>query len=159
MALIYYNIDPSEGGSWGGTFTVDSTANKVKDSNGKPTEFTITSPSLTFTPASTYHQFAGYTSSDANSKYVTWRSVDISGQPAGAPNYLNVYPTTGYSFDIWSGDLYDAITSGEGATWSFLENHPNGRTYDLSTTKTTLIYDYANRTAIKWGRGGTITFS
>ena len=152
MATISYTINPSEGGSWGGTFTVDSTTNKVKDSN--PTQFTINSPSLTFTPTSTYHQFAEYPSSDANSKYVTWRSVDISGQPPGAPNYLNVYPTTGYSFDIWSGDLYDAIvTSGGGVTWDLLG------TYNLSTTKTTLIYDYASRTAIKWGRGGTITFS
>ena len=152
MATANINFrDNSNNNLFSAQFIVTTPDNSVKTE--LPTNFSTT-PS--FAPA----QFAMFNSTDSNSKYVTWRSVDISGQPAGAPNYLNVYPTTGLSLDIWSGDLYDAIvTSGGGVTWSFLDNDPEGRIYNLSTTKTTLIYDYANRTAIKWGRGGTITFS
>lgn len=144
MAIVNYTINTSTGDDWAGTFVVTTTTNSVQTE--LPTS--ITSTAQNFTPA----QFAGYGGS--GTEYVTWRSVDISGQVSGPPNYLNVYPTTGYSLDIWSGSFYTAVVTNS-STWDNL----NGQTYNLSTTKNTLLYDYTNLRVIYYGVGGTISFT
>ena len=135
--------DNSNNNLFSAQFIVTTPDNSVKTE--LPTNFSTT-PS--FAPA----QFAMFNSTDSNSKYVTWRSVDISGQPAGAPNYLNVYPTTGLSLDIWSSAFYSAIDSN--TTW----NNLHSQTYSLSPTKSTVFYNYSTRTAIHHQKGGNIYF-
>lgn len=144
MATVNYTINTSTGDDWAGTFELAATTGTVEST--LPTS--ITSTAQNFTPA----QFAGYGGS--GTEYVTWRSVDISGQAGGAPNYANVYPTTGISLDIWSADLYTAIVTNS-TTWDNL----NGQTYNLSSTKNTLLYDYSNLRVIYYGIGGTISFN
>ena len=139
MATVNYTVTASQGDTWSGSFTVTNTSNAVNTE--LPTA--ANSPNQNFTPS----QFANL------GTYVTWRSVDISGQTPGPPNFLDVYPTTGYSFDIWSADLITAINANN--TWSFLI----GKTYNLDATKNTLIYNYNQGDAVYFARGGTISFS
>lgn len=144
MATINYTINTSTGNDWSGTMVVTTTTSQVQ--NELPTS--ITSPDLNFTPA----QFAAL--GPVGEEYVTWRSVDISGQPSSPPNYANIYPTTGISLDVWSPDLYTAIVTNSN-TWDNL----NGQTFNLSTTKNTLLYDYSNIRVVYYGSGGTISFA
>lgn len=145
MATVNINFrDNSNNSLFFAQFTVTTPTNQIKTE--LPTNFAA---STSFDPA----QFEMFNSTDSNSKYVTWRSVDISDQLAGAPNYLNVYPTTGLSLDIWSSAFYSAIDSN--TTWNGL----NGQTYSLSPTKSTVFYNYNTRTAIHHQKGGNITFT
>lgn len=146
MATVNINFrDNSNNSLFSAQFTVTNPINQVKIE--LPTNFLA---STSFTPA----QFQWFYSTDPNSRYVTWRSVNIFNQPAGPPNYLNVYPTTGLSLDIWSSAFYNAIAQNN-YDWNDL----NGQTYSLSPTKSTVFYNYSTRTAIHHQKGGNITFS
>lgn len=138
MALVSYQVSGGfAGAGWSGSFTVTNLANPIKTE--LPTS--ISSPNVTFTPT----QFALF------GDYVTWRSVDISGQPPGPPNFLNIYPRNGYSFDIWSPTLISAINAN--ATWQSL----NGGTFILMQ-KNTVIYNYDIPDAPHYSFSGEIQF-
>jgi hypothetical protein len=137
MATVNYSISTVSGLSWTGTFEVANFTDIV--SSTVPSSFTANSGAVSFTPA----QVVSYTS-PTNDAYVTWRSSSIGGQ----------YPTTGWSFDIWSLNLYNAIASS--ATWTTLKTTA---TYTLNSNKNTLVYNYDDFYAPFYGSGGTITFT
>jgi len=140
MATVSFSIiNPDEGSSWSGSFTVTSPSNAISIEN--PTS--VNSTLLNFNVA----QFAYF------DEYATWRSINISSQPSGPPSFLNIYPTSGYSLDIWCPSLITNIVSGR--SWNFL----NGKTYNLNPSKNTLIYNYTNTNAVYWAKNGTITFT
>jgi hypothetical protein len=144
MANVLFSINYNNGLDWTGTFSVSDLGNPI--SSALPLD--IISTDVTFSPLDFGYQSNGTVS------YVTWRSVNISGNTPGPPSYLNIYPTTGYSFDIWSHDLYLDIQVNL-ITWNdILEN-----TYSLNPSKNTLVYDYDQLRPIYFGNGGTITFS
>ena len=129
MAIVNYTVTPAVGQSWSGTFVVSSFSNIVK--NDLPT---VTAPNgFSFSTAS-FGEFG---------PYVTWRTY-TGGQ----------YPTTGYSFDIWSTNLTLDIVSN--STWN---NLITTSTYNLTTDKNTLIYNYDAPQAPFYGSGGTIIFT
>ena len=134
MATVNYSISTSSGNSWSGAFTVSSTASTVTSTI--PTN--LTAGAFSFVPL----QFGKY---PAVNSYVTWRTPSIAGQ----------YPGSGYSFDVWSSTLYTAINGG--ATWANLQSTG---TYNLDSTKYTLIYNYDAPCTVQnyYGIGGTITF-
>lgn len=139
MALVSYQITNGiAGDAWSGSFTVTNPANPIKTE--LPTS--ISSPNVTFTPT----QFALF------GDYVTWRSVDISGQPPGPPNFLNIYPRTGYSFDIWSPTLVTSINAN--ATWQSL----NLGIFSL-IVKNTVIYNYDIPDALHYTVAGILEFT
>ena len=137
MATVNYSVSTASGLSWTGTFEVTNFTDIV--SSTVPSSFTANAGEVTFTPA----QVVTY-GSPSNDSYVTWRSVSIGGQ----------YPTTGWSFDVWSLSLSNAINGG--ATWSNLQSTS---TYNLNSNKNTLVYNYSGPYAPFYGSGGTITFS
>ena len=142
MATVSYTVTAGTNGpgiSWTGAFLVDTPANQV--SAELPTSIT-NSEGAAFTPA----QFESYGNSGI--EYVTWRSIDISGQTPGPPAYANIYPQGGQSFDIWSTSLYNYI-AGAG-TWNGLD----GQEYALSGTKNTVLYDYGIPYAVAYCTGG-----
>ena len=141
MATVNYTISTNVGNDWTGAFEVTTATNAINAE--LPTNLT-SSLGSNFVPA----QFASY-----DSNYITWRSVDISGQSSGPPNFLNIYPSSGYSLDIWSTDLRTFVDSG--GTWSGL----NAASYNLLTAKNTVHYDYATPNAEAFGSGGTISFT
>jgi len=144
MADVQFSVNYSSGGNWSGTFSVEDLNTQITST----LPLSLTSDNITFSPLDFGHQSTGTTS------YVTWRSVNISGNTPGPPSYLNIYPTTGYSFDIWSHDLYVDIESNS-ITWNTIK----GNTYNLNNSKNTLVYDYDGLRPIYFGTGGTIVFS
>ena len=139
MATVNYTITGSSAENWSGSFTVSNAANPIKtqlptSSNSAKRNFNV-------------QQFATF------NEYITWRSVNISAQPSGPPDFLDIYPRTGYSFDIWSPTLITDVNANR--TWSYL----NGKSYNLNVNKNTLIYDYANMNAVYYARGGSIAFT
>lgn len=143
-STINYTINTTNGFDWTGSFAIAD--NSLTISASLPTDLT-SSLGSNFVPA----QFAAYGGS--GTEYITWRSVDISGLSSGPPAFLNIYPSSGYSLDIWSADLWTYVTGG--GTWTGL----NGASYNLSTTKNTIHYDYASPNAEAFGSGGTISFT
>jgi len=141
MATVNYRINTTNGDVWTGSFAVTTENNSIRSE--LPTNL-VSSLGSNFAPA----QFSDYASN-----YITWRSVDISGQASGPPNFLNIYPTTGYSLDIWSSELRTFVDAG--GTWAGL----NGNDYVLLTAKNTVHYDYATPVAEAFGSGGTISFT
>jgi len=139
MATVTYNIVANEGNSWIGSFIVATPSNTI--ATQLPTS--ANSPLLNFNVA----QFASF------DEYCTWRSVNISSQPSGPPNFLNIYPTSGYSIDIWCPSLITDINSNR--SWNFL----NGKSYSLNPNKNTLIYNYDITNAVYYARGGNISFT
>jgi len=138
MAIVNYTVTGTSKDSWSGSITVASYSNQV--TSDIPSFITIVSPlSFSFSPV----QLQSYPSPSDSAYYVTWRNNSFPTQ----------YPNTGYSFDVWSKPLYDAIVGG--ATWSTLV----GSTYTLNSNKHTLIYNYDAPGAVVWGNGGSITFS
>jgi len=140
MATVSFSIvNPNEGSSWSGSFTVTNPTGSI--SYTRPVSASVSSTNFIV------NQF------DIFDEYVTWRSVDISGQTPGPPNFLNVYPTSGYSIDIWSPSLIiDIVTN---RNWNYL----NGRSYPLNPDKNTLIYNYDSVNPIYYSRGGNISFT
>jgi hypothetical protein len=140
MATVSFSItNTDEGSNWSGSFTVTTPSSPI--ATQIPTS--VNSTLLNFNVA----QFASF------NEYATWRSVNISSQPSGPPSFLNIYPTTGYSIDIWCPSLI--IDIGANRSWNFL----NGKTYSLNPNKNTLIYNYNNTTAVYYAKNGQITFS
>lgn len=148
MATINYSISCPEVDSWTGYFEVTSTSGALVDditSNnisavGAGTEL------FSFTPVQ-FETYPDNPGTNVGRTYVTWRSVAHPGSQ---------FPSTGYSFDIWSESLYTAINSG--ATWADLVSTG---TYDLSDNKWTVVYSYDEPYALFHGKGvgATITFS
>lgn len=138
MATVSYALISPNGGDWSGSFTVTTPSNPI--ATELPTS--SNSPLLNFNIA----QFAVF------NEYATWRSVDISSQPSGPPNYLNIYPTSGYSIDIWCPQLITDINANR--TWNYL----NGKMYVINQNKNTLIYDYNNSRAVYNVISGMISF-
>ena len=146
MANITYTISSTTDGmpNWSGTiYGVDTTqtpANSIPSS----VDGVVDGLTITFTPH-IVNGYKVYPSTTDTNHYVTFRSQDISTQ----------YPNSGYSLDIWSAALYNAINGG--STWQGLIN---GGPYNLNTTKYTLLYDYTpgSPLAQMWSRGGTILF-
>lgn len=141
---VEFSVSYSEGQNWTGTFSVDSLSGQI--SSELP--LSLITPNVEFSPLDFGHQSNGTTT------YVTWRSVNISGNTPGPPLYLNIYPQSGYSFDIWSHDLYTDIEVNL-ITW----NDIKGNTYNLNASKNTLIYHYDGLRPIYFGTGGTISFT
>lgn len=138
---VNYTINTSIGDDWTGSFAVDEDLNTINSE--LPTNI-VSSAGSNFVPA----QFESYASN-----YVTWRSVDISGQASGPPQFLNVYPSSGFSLDIWSSEFRAFVDAG--GLWSGL----NGASYNLLTAKNTIHYDYSTPNAEAFGSGGTISFT
>lgn len=134
---INYTVSTSTRASWSGTFDVNNTTSSVLTEI--PIDITFEPGSFNFNPTN-FSQYA-----DSNVKYVTWRTYLGASQ----------YPDSGYSFDVWSDDLYDAIISN--ATWDDLVSTG---TFNLSLDKTTLIYDHSSPgfPFDFYGKGGIITF-
>jgi hypothetical protein len=143
--------NPSEGNAWTVTITGSGIqgGNAVNvDSNYASATVACTVPSLPslFTMSNNTNSFSFY-----DGKYVTWRSTAaLTGlQP---PTILQ-HPTQGLSLDIWSDSLHEKISGSN--TWSQIA----GFTYSLRTDKYSLIYDYTNRYAPIYSKGGTLTIS
>lgn len=140
---------PSEGNAWTVTITGSGIqgGNAVNlDSNYASATVACTVPSLPslFTMSNNAESFSLY-----DGKYVTWRSTAaLTGLS------FSQYPTQGLSLDIWSDALYDAITTSTPNTWSQIAG-----SYNLRTDKYSLIYDYTNRYAPIYSKGGTLTIS
>jgi len=141
MATVNYTITTNVGETWSGTFVGVTLANPVKDPGNLATSVTADSGSFSFSP----YEFELYPAGP-DENYVTWRD---SATPGGSQ-----YPTTGYSFDIWSDDLFAAIDAS--STWNDLITTG---TYDLTSSKHTLIYNYNVPYAVHAGDGGTIVFT
>lgn len=139
MATVSYTISGAVNDNWSGTFVVNNASNPI----ATEVPSNLTSPGFNFNP----QEVAAY------DLYVTWRSVNISGQPEGPPNFFNIYPTSGYSFDIWCPQLVTDVKANR--TWNFL----NGKTYALNANKNTLIYNYNVPCHVLYGIGGNIQFT
>jgi hypothetical protein len=139
MATVAYNIIATEGDNWNGSFSITNLSGTIA----------LTRPiSASVSPISfIVNQFAQF------DEYITWRSVDISAEISGPPNFLDTFPTTGYSIDIWCPSLISDINSDK--SWNFLD----GKSYSLNPNKNTLIYDYDTMNAVYYAKGGTLTFS
>jgi hypothetical protein len=139
VAIVNYIISNAITPTWGGTIDVSSLDDII--SSSLPTVITAGSGLITFFPSS----FGYYPDTDGNgNEYVTWRTYSGSSQ----------YPDSGYSFDIWSTTLFNAINFG--ATWNTLIATGS---YSLNISKHTLIYNYDAPFAPFYGIAGTITFS
>jgi hypothetical protein len=139
MATVSYTISGAINDNWSGTFVVSNASSPI--ATGLPSD--LTAPGFNFTP----QEFAAY------DLYVTWRSVDISTQPSGPPSFLNIYPTSGYSFDLWCPQLVTDAKANR--TWNFL----NGKTYALNPNKNTVIYNYDLPCHVRYAIGGNIQFT
>jgi hypothetical protein len=144
MASITFSVSPLEGSSWGGIIDL-GVANELTSivSATKPENITPTGGVMFSTIFGQVFNFYG---GGANGSYFTIRQTTVF-----APQ---VYPTSGYSIDIWSENLTNAIAGG--ATW---QNLIDGGLYNLSTTKFSLVYDYSGLNAPYWSKGGTIDFT
>lgn len=133
--LVNFIVNVSDRQSWNGSFEVDNTSLPVLTEN--PTNIIFEPGTFGFNPTN----FAYY----SDPKYITWRTYLGSSQ----------YPDSGYSFDIWSDDLYDDIISN--ATWDDLITTG---TFNLNLQKNTLIYNYdvPGFPFDFYGKGGIITF-
>ena len=136
--IINYEVNTLTRASWSGGFDVTNPTSSVLTE--LPTNITFESESFDFEP----FNFSSY--SDSNVKYVTWRTYTGSSQ----------YPDSGYSFDVWSDELYNAIIGD--ASWNDLVSTG---TFNLNTEKNTLIYDYdiPGFPFDFYGKGGIITFT
>jgi hypothetical protein len=144
MADVQFSVNYNTGINWSGTFS-------ISDLNTQVTSILplgLVTPSVQFSPLDLGYQNNGTTS------YMSWRSTNISENPSGPPLYLNIYPQSGYSFDVWSHDLYTDIEINL-ITW----NDIKGNTYSLNNSKNTLVYDYDKLKPIHFGMGGTISFT
>jgi hypothetical protein len=141
MATVNYKITGMSPEDWSGSFTVSNAANPIKTE--LPSLLSVVTPSFSFVPT----QFAYF------GDYVTWRSIDISGQPPGPPNFLNIYPRSGYSFDLWCPQFIADVNSNQ--TWNSL----NTKIYNLNENKNTLIYNYDIPCPIKYITFGLIEFT
>jgi hypothetical protein len=139
MAILQYTITPNDNPVWSGTFVINTLTGLIK--NELPTQ--ITSPNFNFVPA----QVAVF------GDYITWRSVDISANPPGPPDFLNIYPRDGYSVDIWCPQLIADANANR--NWNFLVN----KTYSLTLNKNTLTYSYNPPYPGNYGSGGLISFA
>lgn len=143
---INYTVSTFTRASWSGTFDVSDSSLPVLTE--VPVDITFEPGSFNFNLNSTelflatinFSQYA-----DSNVKYVTWRTYLGTSQ----------YPDSGYSFDVWSDDLYDAIIGN--ATWDDLVSTG---TFNLNSDKNTLIYNYDSPGLPFdfYGKGGIITF-
>lgn len=138
MAIIQYTISPDDGNTWSGTFEINNLSGQINTEI--PVQ--ITSPNGNFVP----QQVANF------GDYITWRSVDISGNPPGPPDFLDIYPRDGYSIDIWSQQLIADANANR--NWNFLI----GKSYVLNANKNTLIYSYNPPYPLHYGAGGLINF-
>ena len=138
--IINYEVNTLTRASWSGSFTVTNRFNSVLTELPSKVKFNPGPGSFEFDPLN----FSSY--SDPNVKYVTWRTYTGSSQ----------YPDSGYSFDVWSDELYDAIIGN--ASWDDLITTG---TFNLNTEKNTLIYDYdtSGFPFDFYGKGGIITFT
>lgn len=149
MANINYSIttDPSanpilEGFTWTGTLSNITAASTVNSSKPTSVSGTANGETITFNVDATngYNVYP----SETGDNYITFRSQNIASQ----------YPTSGFSLDIWSLELYNQIVGG--ATWNDLQlNSP----YNLNNGKYSLFYNYNGPNASFWCRGGKISFA
>lgn len=142
MATINFAITGiSEGSIWSGRINTAGAGNAVVSTDLSGLSVDLLSPLTNNFTVDSSNGFKLY--SGSGTKYVTWRSQNISTQ----------FPTTGESIDIWSDTLYDAIFAG--ASWNTLI----GNSYNLLTNKWSLYYDYSIPATFAYSRGGSITFS
>jgi hypothetical protein len=93
----------------------------------------------------------------------TWYDIALDDNPYynyityKSQNSSNQYPTSGKSFDIWSGGLWKEINF-SGQSWRDIHVQDP---FKLSTSKYTLVYDYTSGspTAHCWVKGGQINFT
>ena len=140
---------PTEGSGWTVTISGTSlTAGTAVNSDASYNEATVSVTGLgaIFTmPATTQTEsFQTY-----GGQYATWRS---STAITGLSN--SQYPTQGFSLDIWGGASALITNINAGNTWTQLAG-----SYNLDTSKTSLIYSYSNLYAPIFSKGGTLTIS
>ena len=143
MATVNYSISNSVRDSWNGYFTVSSLSSTVSDFNAI-SAIGAGAALFSFTPVQ-FEMYPDNPGSNVGRTYVTWRSISF-------PN--SQFPSSGYSFDIWSESLYTAINAGQ--TWN---NLISTGTFNLSNNKWTVVYNYDPPYALFHGLNGTITFT
>lgn len=140
MATVNFTISGVAAGftNWTGSFTVGDVNTQVQSDPNVDIVITTNGDNYTFQS----NNFQVYPDATLGHNYVTWRTQNTGGSQ---------FPTAGKSLDIWSPDLYTAITGG--AQWDELA------TYNLSTVKHTLVYNYDVPHAPYYSKGGTISFA
>ena len=158
MTTINYSIENTdEGDTWTGSLvwssTIDTSTTKVLSANDPSTMSVTVNSVTTSSSVSRFLNFTSGLSGDGNS-YSTWRSLDSATQ----------FPETwtGYSFDMWSEDMYRYINSEPssyyalGYTWDEIFNLGQ---VQLSDTKYTVFYSYEETRPIAFSKGGSINFT
>jgi len=140
---------PTEGSGW--TVTISGTSLTAgtavnSDSSYNDATVSVTDLGAIFTMPLTTETESFQTYSD---QYATWRSSDAI---TGLSN--SQYPSQGFSLDIWGGASALITNINAGNTWTQLAG-----SYNLDTSKTSLIYSYSNLYAPIFSKGGTLTIS
>jgi hypothetical protein len=140
---------PTEGSGWTVTITGDSLSSSTavnSDASYNGATVSVTGLGEIFTMPSTTESFQTY-----GGQYATWRSSTAIN---GLSNLQ--YPTQGFSLDIWGGASALITNINANNTWAQLAA---GGSYNLDTSKTSLIYSYSNLYAPIFSKGGTLTIS
>ena len=145
--------NPSEGSAWTVTITGNSLSSSTavnSDASYNGATVSVTAPTnlgVIFTmPAATQTEsFQTY-----GGQYATWRSSTAITELSNSQ-----YPTQGFSLDIWGGASTFITIINNNNTWSQLA----AGSYDLDTSKTSLIYSYSNLYPPIFSKGGTLTVS
>ena len=142
MATLTVDItNVTEGISWSGSVDVQNLDLDIVSSQEADWKFPSDGTGVNFTTTN-HLKFPSTTGADQN--YFTFRSQ--INNTAQFPN-----PQTGLSLDVWSDDFHNFILTDTSPTW----NSILGTSWDLSTDKFTLIYDYNNLYAPYFSKGGT----
>ena len=142
MATLTVDItNVTEGISWSGSVDVNDLNQNIVSTQEAHWKFPSDASGVNFT--TTKHlTFPSTTGADQN--YFTFRSQTNSNAQFPAIQ-------TGLSLDVWSDDFHNFILTDTTPTW----NSILGDTWNLSTDKFTLIYDYDNLYAPYFSKGGT----
>ena len=129
MATLTVDItNVTEGISWSGSVDVTYLTEDIVAPESVDWKFPSDGTGINFS-TSKHLTFPSTTGADQN--YVTFRSQINSNAQFPAIQ-------TGLSLDVWSDDLHNFILTDSNATWNTIL----GDTWNLSTDKYTLIYDY-----------------
>jgi hypothetical protein len=148
MATANFSItDTTEGSNWSGQILGISGDNSVIT---RPTSGIYLNDAIQFGVSGFSNIPVNYNGGVANGSYFTIRQYQTS--PSNPQ-----YPYQGFSIDIWSEQLTDAIAAiAGGPKWDSLAS---GGPYNLSTAKFSLVYDHDRTYAPFWSKGGTISFT
>tara|TARA_A100001201_G_C3974733_1_gene166742 strand:- start:88 stop:534 length:447 start_codon:yes stop_codon:yes gene_type:complete len=142
MATLTVDItNVTEGISWSGSVDVTDLNQDIVSTQSVDWKFPSDGTGTNFS-TSKHLKFPSTTGADQN--YFTFRTQTNSNAQ---------FPTiqTGLSLDVWSDDFHNFILTDTTPTW----NSILGDTWNLSTDKFTLIYDYDNLYAPYFSKGGT----